>query len=295
MDSSKFRGSTVALVTPFDSSGNINEVQLRNLIDRQIEQGTDVILICGTTGESATMSHEEQQYITELAIKQVNHRVPVLCGTGCNDTRATIELSQYAEKIGGDALLLVGPYYNKPTQEGFYQHFKKVAESVSIPVIIYNVPGRTGSNITAETILRLAAIDNIIGIKEASGNMSQIMNILRNRPPDFLVLSGDDSISLPLIALGGDGTISVVANETPALFSQMIHSALDGNWPRARELHNKLLPLMEINFIESSPIPVKTALAMMQLIDENFRLPLVPLSTKNRPLLQKVLADLDLI
>jgi len=295
MESSKFRGSTVALVTPFDSSGNINEVQLRNLIDRQIEQGTDVILICGTTGESATMTHEEQQYVTELAIKQVNHRVPVLCGTGCNDTRETIRLSQHAEKIGGDALLLVGPYYNKPTQEGFYQHFKKVAESVSIPVIIYNVPGRTGSNISAETTLHLAAVDNIIGIKEASGNMSQIMNILRNRPPDFLVLSGDDSISLPLIALGGDGAISVVANETPALFSQMIHSALDGNWQQALELHNKLLPLMEINFIESSPIPVKTALAMMKLIDENFRLPLVPLSTKNRPLLQKVLADLDLI
>jgi 4-hydroxy-tetrahydrodipicolinate synthase len=295
MNSSKFRGSTVALVTPFDSSGNVNEIQLGNLIDRQIEQGTDVILICGTTGESATMSHEEQQYVLELAIKQINRRVPVLCGTGCNDTRETIRLSQQAEKIGGDAVLLVGPYYNKPTQEGFFQHFKKVAESVSIPVILYNVPGRTGSNIAAETTLRLAAVDNIIGIKEASGNMSQIMNILRNRPPGFLVLSGDDLISLPLIALGGDGTISVVANEVPALFSQMIHNALDDNWSRALELHNKLLPLMEINFIESSPIPVKTALAMMKLIDENFRLPLVPLSSKNRPMLQKVLADLDLI
>jgi 4-hydroxy-tetrahydrodipicolinate synthase len=295
MNSSKFRGSTVALVTPFDSSGNVNEIQLGNLIDRQIEQGTDVILICGTTGESATMSNEEQQYVLELAIKQINRRVPVLCGTGCNDTRETIRLSQQAEKIGGDAVLLVGPYYNKPTQEGFFQHFKKVAESVSIPVILYNVPGRTGSNIAAETTLRLAAVDNIIGIKEASGNMSQIMNILRNRPPGFLVLSGDDLISLPLIALGGDGTISVVANEVPALFSQMIHNALDDNWSRALELHNKLLPLMEINFIESSPIPVKTALAMMKLIDENFRLPLVPLSSKNRPMLQKVLADLDLI
>jgi 4-hydroxy-tetrahydrodipicolinate synthase len=295
MNSSKFRGSTVALVTPFDSSGNVNEIQLGNLIDRQIEQGTDVILICGTTGESATMSHEEQQYVLELAIKQINRRVPVLCGTGCNDTRETIRLSQQAEKIGGDAVLLVGPYYNKPTQEGFFQHFKKVAESVSIPVILYNVPGRTGSNIAAETTLRLAAVDNIIGIKEASGNMSQIMNILRNRPPGFLVLSGDDLISLPLIALGGDGTISVVANEVPALFSQMIHNALDDNWSRALELHNKLLPLMEINFIESSPIPVKTALAMMKLIDENFRLPLVPLSSKNRPLLQKVLVELGLV
>lgn len=295
MNIEQFRGATVALVTPFTENGKIDESQLRMLVDRQIELGTNVILACGTTGESATLSHAEHHHVMDIVINQVNHRVPVICGAGSNATHEAISLSKHAEAQGADAILSVGPYYNKPTQEGFYRHFRTIAESVSLPLIIYNVPGRTGSNIEAKTALRLAEIDNIIGIKEASGNLSQIMNILRSRPEDFLVLSGDDALSLALIALGGDGTISVVANETPDLFSQMISAALNGDWNRARELHQQLLPLMETNFIETNPIPVKTALAMMGIIEDNFRLPLVPMAPHNREILQTILSDLHLL
>jgi len=230
-----------------------------------------------------------------IVIDHVNQRVPVICGAGSNATNEALSLSKYAEKAGADAILSVGPYYNKPNQEGFYRHYQTISESVYIPVIVYNVPGRTGSNITAETTLRLAEIDNIIGVKEASGNMSQIMNILRHRPDDFLLFSGDDALSLAIIALGGNGTISVAANETPTMFSKMIHSALDGDWITARKIHNQLLPLMEINFIESNPIPVKTAMVMMGLIDENFRLPLCSMSSANRGKLEIVLREIDLI
>lgn len=295
MNIEQFRGSTVALITPFNEKGEIDEIKLRMLVDRQIEMGTNVILACGTTGESATLSHEEHHHVMDIVIEQVNDRVPVICGAGSNATHEAISLSKHAEAQGADAILSVGPYYNKPTQEGFYRHFRTIAESVSIPLIIYNVPGRTGSNIEAQTVLRLAEIDNIIGIKEASGNLSQIMNILRSRPAGFLVLSGDDALSLALIALGGDGTISVVANETPDLFSQMISAALNGDWNRARELHQQLLPLMETNFIETNPIPVKTALAMMGIIEDNFRLPLVPMAPHNREILRTILSDLNLL
>lgn len=295
MNIEQFRGSTVALITPFDKKGQIDEIKLRMLVDRQIDMGTNVILACGTTGESATLSHTEHQRVMDIVIEQVNHRVPVICGAGSNATHEAISLSKHAEVQGADAILSVGPYYNKPTQEGFYRHFRTIAESVGLPLIIYNVPGRTGSNIDAKTVLRLAEIDNIIGIKEASGNMSQIMNILRDRPADFLVLSGDDALSLPLIALGCDGTISVVVNEVPDLFNQMITSALEGYWNRARELHQRLLPLMEANFIESNPIPVKTAMAMMGLIEANFRLPLVEMAPRNRETLRAILDDLNLL
>jgi 4-hydroxy-tetrahydrodipicolinate synthase len=295
MNITKFRGSTVAHITPFDSAGNINETQLRTLVDRQINEGTDVLLACGTTGESVTLDHTEKIQVTKIIIDQAAGRVPVLVGAGTNDTRDAIQLTLDADKAGADAILSVTPYYNKPTQEGLYQHFKAIASETDLPVILYNVPGRTSCNIATDTILRLAEIDNIIGVKEASGNMSQSMQILRNRPTDFLVLSGDDSLSLPMIALGGDGTISVVANEVPGLFSSMIHSALDGNWQKAREMHTKLLPLMEINFIETNPIPVKTALAMMGLIEDNFRLPLVKMAEQNRVRLQSVLAELHLL
>ncbi len=295
MNISQFRGTTVAQVTPFDAAGQVEESQLRMLVDRQIEQGTDVLLACGTTGESVTLNREEKVQVAKIIIDQAAGRVPVLCGAGTNDTRDAIHLTQDAEKAGADAILSVTPYYNKPTQEGLYQHFKAIAAETHLPIILYNVPGRTGANISTETALRLAEIDNIIGVKEASGNMSQIMQILRNRPADFLVLSGDDALSLAIIAMGGDGTISVVANEVPGLFSQMVHSALDGKWDKARELHNKLLPLMEINFIETNPIPVKTALSMMGLIEDNFRLPLVKMTPKSRVQLMSVLHELNLV
>ncbi|MBN2413694.1 4-hydroxy-tetrahydrodipicolinate synthase [candidate division KSB1 bacterium] len=295
MDSSRFRGTTVALITPFLSNGNVDETAYKNLLDWQIEQGTDVILTCGTTGESATLSHEEHEKVIEITIQHVNGRVPVLCGTGSNSTSEAISLTQFAEKAGADGILSVGPYYNKPPQEGFYQHFKAIAESVSLPVIIYNVPGRTGSNIAAQTTLRLADIPNIIGIKEASGNLSQIMAIIKDRPKGFLVLSGDDSITLPILSFGGDGVISVVANEVPAMLHEMVHSTFAGNWDRARELHNKLLPLMEFNFVESNPIPVKTAVALMGKVEDHFRLPLVNMTEANKQKMKDILKELGLI
>ena len=295
MDAMQFRGTTVALVTPFRQNGEIDENRLRQLVDWQIGQGTDVILACGTTGESATLSHEEHHRVMQIIIEQVDGRVPVLAGAGSNATSEAISLTQFAEKAGADGILSVGPYYNKPTQEGFYQHFKAIAESTYLPVILYNVPGRTGTNISAETTLRLAEISNIAGIKEASGNFSQIMEILRRRPKGFLVLSGDDSITLPLISLGGDGAISVVANEVPALFHEMVHLAFRNEWEQARAIHFQLLPLMEMNFIETNPIPVKTALSLMGKIEENFRLPLVKMSDSNKTALSNLLKTLNLI
>ena len=295
MDSSRFRGTTVALITPFQNNGNIDETGYKNLLDWQIQEGTDVILTCGTTGESATLSHEEHEKVIEITIDHVNGRVPVLCGTGSNSTSEAISLTQFAEKAGTDAILSVGPYYNKPPQEGFYQHFKAIAESVNLPIIIYNVPGRTGSNISAETTLRLAGIPNIIGVKEASGNISQIMTIIKDRPEGFLVLSGDDSITLPMLSFGGDGVISVVANQAPAMLHEMVHSTFAGNWDRARELHNILLPLMEFNFVESNPIPVKTAVALMGKIEDNFRLPLVKMTKANKQKMKDMLIELGLV
>ncbi len=295
MNNTQLKGSIVAQITPFDIDGRINEKVLRSLIDRQISEGTNGIVACGTTGESATLSHEEHHQVMDIIIDQVNHRVPVICGAGSNATNEAVSLSRYAEKAGADAILSVGPYYNKPSQEGLYQHYQAVAESVSIPIILYNVPGRTGSNISAETTLRLSEIENVIGVKEASGNMSQIMNILRDRPEGFLVFSGDDSLSLPLIALGLNGTISVVANETPKLFAQMINAALKGDWNTARNIHEQLLPLMEVNFIETNPVPAKTAMSIMGLIEEKFRLPLCPMTLSNRAKLESVLQAIHLV
>lgn len=291
----QLRGTVVALVTPFDRAGTIDEEKLRKLVDWQIDQGTDVILACGTTGESATLSHEEHHRVMEIVLSQVNERVPVICGAGSNATHEAIDLSRYAEMTGAQAVLSVCPYYNKPTQEGLYQHFKAIAESTSLPLIVYNVPGRTGVNLQPTTLMRLAQIPNIIGVKEASGNLSQIMEILRTRPKGFLVFSGDDAITLPIIAVGADGVISVVANETPKMLHEMVWSAFEGNWDRARQLHHLLLPLMEMNFIESNPIPVKTAMAMMDLLEDNFRLPLCKMGADNRVKLHKCLAELGLV
>ena len=295
MDTSKFRGTTVALITPFDKKGKIDENQLRKFVDWQIKKGTDVLLACGTTGESATMSHYEHHRVMEVVIDQAKGRVPVMCGAGSNSTQEAISLTRHADHAGASAILSVAPYYNKPTQEGLYQHFKAIAAVTELPVVLYNVPGRTSCNISAETTLRLAEIPNIIAVKEASGNMSQIMDIIRRRPTDFLVLSGDDAISLPLMAIGLDGIISVVANQAPDLLHDMVQSAFAGDWDKARELHFKLLPLMEFNFVETNPIPVKTGVAMMGLVDENFRLPLVKMTESNKVKLEAIMKELGLI
>jgi 4-hydroxy-tetrahydrodipicolinate synthase len=292
MDVTRFRGTTTALVTPFTPDGAIDERRLRALVDWQIEQGVDVLLAVGTTGESATLSHEEHHRVMDIVIQQAAGRVPVMCGAGSNATAEALSLTRYAEKAGADAILSVGPYYNKPTQEGLYQHFKAIAEATSLPVFIYNVPGRTGMNIAADTILRLSEIPNIAGVKEASGNFAQIMRILAHRPDGFLLLSGDDAVTLPIIALGGDGVVSVVANEVPALTSRMVRAALEGRWHEARELHYRLLPLMEANFIESNPIPVKAALWLMGKVELSYRLPLVPPAQGTLQTLRKLLGEL---
>jgi 4-hydroxy-tetrahydrodipicolinate synthase len=291
------RGCMTALVTPFKSDGSIDEGRFRAFLDFQIEGGVSVLVPCGTTGESATMTEEEDRRVIGMAIEAARGRAKVVAGAGSNSTAASIEYARAARDAGADAVLIVAPFYNKPTQGGLYAHFRAVAESVEgLPVVIYNVPGRTSSNIAAETTLRLAKdVENIVAVKEASGNLSQIMEILRSRPANFRVLSGDDSLTLAMIALGADGLVSVASNEIPALMSRMVALALEGKWDEARALHFKLLPLMETNFIESSPAPVKAALAMMGLVEENLRLPLVPVEEKSRTRLREVLDELGLL
>ncbi|HEX8144472.1 MAG TPA: 4-hydroxy-tetrahydrodipicolinate synthase [Pyrinomonadaceae bacterium] len=291
------RGCATALVTPFTSGGGIDEARMRALVERQIAGGVKLLVPCGTTGESVTMSEEEDRRVIGITVEAARGRARVIAGTGSNSTASAIEYSLSARSLGADAVLVVAPYYNKPTQEGLYAHFRAVAEAVSdLPVVIYNVPGRTASNITAQTGLRLAReVENIVAVKEASGDLSQIMAILRSRPEDFYVLSGDDALTLAMIALGADGLISVASNEAPELMSRMIEAALAGEWAQARELHYRLLPLMEVNFIESSPGPVKAALAMMNLLEEEFRLPLVPVSEKSRERVREVLLELGLV
>src|ERR1700730_3229742 len=249
------RGCATALVTPFTNDGAVDEARLRSLIDYQLAGGVQLLVPCGTTGESATMTDEEDQLVIKLTIDTAGNRSHVIAGAGSNSTAAAIKYSQTARELGADAVLQVAPYYNKPTQEGLYAHFRAIAEAVSdLPVVIYNVPGRTSSNIAAQTTLRLARdVENIVAVKEASGNLSQIMEILRDRPAGFRVLSGDDSFTFPLIALGADGLISVASNEAPGLMSRMVDLALEGKWDEARKQHFRLLPLMEVNFIESSP------------------------------------------
>src|SRR6184192_1181264 len=291
------RGCATALVTPFTSNGSIDEERMRALVDRQINGGVKLLVPCGTTGESATMSEAEDQRVIGVTIDVARGRAKVIAGAGSNSTAAAIEYSQRARDLGADAVLQVAPWYNKPTQEGLYAHFRAIAEAVpETPIMLYNDPGRTSSNIAAPTTLRLARdCENIVAIKEASGNLTQIMEILRDRPTNFSVLSGDDSVTLPLIALGGKGIVSVASNEIPNLMSRMTDLALDGNWAEARELHYRILPLMEINFIESSPGPVKAAMAMMGLLEENFRLPLVPITEKSRGQIREVIAELGIL
>jgi 4-hydroxy-tetrahydrodipicolinate synthase len=291
------RGCATALVTPFTSSGAVDEARMRALVERQIAGGVRLLVPCGTTGESVTMTEEEDQKVIGITVEVARGRARVIAGTGSNSTASAIEYSVKARELGADAVLVVAPYYNKPTQEGLYAHFRAVAEAVAgMPVVIYNVPGRTSSNILAPTALRLAReVENIVAVKEASGDLSQIMAILRGRPEGFSVLSGDDALTLAMMALGAEGLISVASNEAPDLMSRLVELALAGEWAQARELHYRLLPLMEVNFVESSPGPVKAALAMMNLLEERFRLPLVPITEKSRARVREVLTELGLL
>lgn len=292
------RGCATALVTPFAADGAVDEERFRALVARQIAGGVRLLVPCGTTGESATMSEEEDLRVIKLAIEVAKGKgARVIAGTGSNATASAIRYSRAAKEMGADAVLSVAPYYNKPTQDGLYAHFRVIAEAVAdVPVVLYNVPGRTSSNITAATTLRLARdVENIVGIKEASGDFTQIMTILRDRPPSFRVMAGDDAIAYPLLTLGADGVVSVISNETPDLMSQMVGAALDGNFAHACALHYKLLPLMTNNFIESSPGPVKAVMAMMNLLEENFRLPLVPIQEQSRARLREIIAELGII
>jgi 4-hydroxy-tetrahydrodipicolinate synthase len=290
-----FTGTGTALVTPFQRDGSLDEFALRALIKRQIEAGIDFLVPCGTTGESPTLTHEEHLRVVAIAVELAKGKVPVLAGAGGYNTAEVIALARELATIGADGILSVTPYYNKPTQEGLYQHYRAIAEAVSLPIILYSVQGRTGVNIEPATVKRLAGIENIIGIKEASGNVSQMAAILNAVPDDFIVLSGDDAITLPLIALGGRGVISVVSNEIPAEMSQLTRLVLNGDYPGAREIHRRYHPLMEINFVESNPIPVKAALAEMGLLDPVWRLPLVPPKAENQARIRAVLESLGLV
>jgi 4-hydroxy-tetrahydrodipicolinate synthase len=291
------RGCATALVTPFKTDGAVDIDTFRALVERQIAGGVRVLVPCGTTGESVTLTEDEKRAVIKTTVEVARGRAHVLAGTGSNNTAHVIEQSRAARELGADAVLVVAPYYNKPTQAGLYAHFRAVAEAVAgLPVVLYNVPGRTSSNITAETTLRLARdCENVVATKEASGNLAQIMAILKDRPANFRVLSGDDALTLAMVALGADGLVSVASNEAPEAMAALVMEALSGNIDSARELHYKLLPLMEVNFIESSPGPVKAALALMGLCAEEFRLPLVPVEEKSRARVREVLVGLGLL
>ncbi len=292
----KLKGTGTALVTPFKKNGTIDEKSLRGLVEWQIKSKIEFLVPCGSTGESATMTREERRRVIEIVVDQNAGRLPVIAGTGTNSTLDSLDLTHDAKEVGADAVLLVGPYYNKPTQEGFYQHFKRIVEECNVKAVLYNVPGRTASNMLAETTLRIAEdVENVIAIKEASNNLEQIMQIIKYRPKDFAVLSGEDSLTLPIITAGGDGVISVISNEVPKEYSDMTRAALKGDLKKARELHYRLFELMKANFLESNPIPVKTALNMMGMMEDTLRLPLTKISKQNREKLKKVLKDLKLI
>lgn len=295
MTKKPFQGTGTAMVTPFRSDGAVDEKALRRFVDFQIDGGVDMLLPCGTTGEGATLDEAETDRVVQIVIEQARRRVPVIVGAGSNSTAKAVQATKRAKKLGADGVLSVGPYYNKPTQQGYYEHFKAIAESENIPVIVYNVPGRTSGNIEAKTMLRLAELSNIVAVKEASGNLGQIMEIIKDAPGHFRVLCGDDAMALAVVLLGGDGIISVVSNEAPGSMSAMIDAGLQADIAKARELHYKLLPLMNANFIESNPIPVKAALAMMGLIEENYRLPLVRMAASNREKLAKIVEQLGLL
>src|SRR5579864_2762274 len=293
----QLRGCGTALVTPFKQDGSIDDAALRNLITWQIESGVDFLVPCGTTGETPTLTHDEWLYVIGITIEVAAGRVPIVAGATSNSTHDAVEKAkELAARPGVNAILTASPYYNKPTQEGQYRHFKAIAEAVpDKPIILYNVPGRTASNLEPSTLVRLAEIPNIVGVKEASGNMTQIAEMINSVPETFLVFSGDDAVTLPVIALGGVGIVSVASNEIPHEMAALTRAALANDWTAARTLHRKYLPLMQANFIESSPLPVKAVLAMMGKIEEVYRLPLLPMRRDTRSRLQKVATEVGLI
>ncbi len=289
-----FGGAIVAIITPF-RDGKVDENALRKLIDEQIAAGTDGIAPCGTTGESTTLSHEEHDRVIEITIDAVRKRVPVIAGTGSNSTAEALRLTRHAWEAGADGALVVCPYYNRPTQEGLYQHYRTIAEEVPIPVIIYNIPGRTGVNLLPETLAKLAKIPNIVGVKEASGSLKQMSDVIQLCGPDFDVLSGDDIFTLALMAIGGKGVISVISNVVPQDMAAMVDAFAAGDLEKARLLHYKMSPLIDALFIETNPTPVKAALAMMGTIEYELRLPLCRMTAKNEEALKKVMQNYGLI
>lgn len=290
-----FTGVGTAIVTPFTKTHALDEDGVRRLARRQIDEGVHFLVPCGTTGESPTLSEEERTRIVQICVEEARGTVPVLAGAGGYDTREVIHAARQMERAGANGLLSVTPYYNKPTPDGLIQHYKAIAESTSLPIIVYNVPGRTGCNVDPATLVKLAAIPNIIGVKEASGNIQQMCEICGAVPSDFIVLSGDDAITLPLMAVGGRGVISVASNEVPRQMSQMVEAAERGDFAAARKIHTTLLPLMLINFVESNPIPVKAAMAAMGLVEEAYRLPMVPPRPESRAKILNVLSEMGLL
>jgi 4-hydroxy-tetrahydrodipicolinate synthase len=289
-----FTGALSAIVTPFND-GAIDEVALRDLIEWQIGAGVAGIVPCGSTGESATLSHAEHEQVIRITIEQTKKRVPVVAGTGSNSTAEAIRLTAAAREMGADAALLISPYYNKPTQEGIYKHYKMIAQSVELPLIIYNIPGRTGSNIMPETMARLCEVRNIVGVKEASGSMDQISDIRRLCGDRLTILSGDDSMTLPMLALGASGVISVITNIMPREMGDMTCAALEGNYTRAREIHYRMLPMMRALFIETNPIPIKHALSILKKCSPEVRMPLTPMSPPAADKLKAVMKEVKLL
>jgi 4-hydroxy-tetrahydrodipicolinate synthase len=286
-----FQGSLVAMVTPF-RDGRVDEAKLRELVDFHVAHGTDGLVPCGTTGESPTLSHDEHKRVVEIVVEQAAGRIPVVAGTGSNSTAEAIDMTVHAARAGAAGALLVSPYYNKPTQEGLYRHFRAVAEAASgLPLILYNIQGRTAVNIETDTLVRLAQVPNIVGVKEASGSLDQMTQVILACGPDFTVLSGDDNLTLPLMAVGGRGVISVLANLMPREVADLTHAALEGDWKRARELHLRLYPLCKAMFIETNPIPVKEAMALLGMVRAEWRLPLCPMAAANRDRLRQVLVQ----
>jgi 4-hydroxy-tetrahydrodipicolinate synthase len=294
------RGAFTALVTPFTRDGELDERALQGLLERQLAGGIDGLVPVGTTGEAPTLSADERDRVIEMTVQAVHAhgsagRVPVVAGTGSNDTRASIAATRRAAALGADAALVVAPYYNKPDQRMLEAHYRAIADEGGLPVVVYNVPGRTGVNIAADTVLRLAEHERIIGLKEAAGDLEQIMTIVRDRPDGFAVMCGDDSWTLALLGVGGDGVISVASNEVPDVMARLCAAARGGDWTTARTLHERYLPLMRLNFVSPNPVPVKAALAAMGLIEDVLRMPLLPLAEPGRSRLMRVLTDLDLV
>jgi 4-hydroxy-tetrahydrodipicolinate synthase len=290
-----FTGCGTALVTPFRQNLSLDEEALRRLVRRQVDAGINFLVPCGTTGESPTLSRPEQKRVVEITIEEARGRLPVVAGAGGNDTAHVIELAREFEDIGASGILSVTPYYNKPTQEGMYQHYKAIASAVSLPIIVYNIPGRTGVNIEPALLKRLSEIDNIVGVKEASGNISQMAAVMDSLPERFLVLSGDDAVTLPLMSIGGRGVISVISNEIPGEMTRLAGLCLANDFAAAREIHQRYFRLMEANFVETNPVPVKAALALMGLIEPVFRLPLVPPKAENLTKIRCALESVGLV